>query len=254
MTIRKKSRKLEEGLKKAASSIGKTLTSSQVKLEKTGRKAVKEAARSLDKTLTSSRSKIKKTGKNAAKNAEKIGDGLKKTAASIGKTLTNSQGKLEKTGRKALKKAGKIGDDLKKTATSIGKTLTSSQVKLEKTGRKAVKKTEQLVEGITHSAEEVFTKTADKLKRGAEQIGGDLERGSSRFKGVGRKSVAEAIGILAEEIRLYIEEHEEIGASKLLSVMKSQGHSDAMVFAGMGWLVRDKKIVISSDGKKVSLA
>lgn len=218
MTIKKKSRKLEEGLKKAASSIGKTLTSSQVKLEKTGRKAVKKA--------------------------ETLEKGLKKAATSLGKTLTSSQVKLEKSGRKAVKKA----------ATSLGKTLSSSQVKLEKSGRKAVKKAEKLVEGITHSAGEVLAKTASKLKQAEERISGDLERGSSRFKGVGRKSVAEAIGTLAEEIRLYIEEHEEIGASKLLSVMKSQGHSDAMVFAGMGWLVRDKKIVISSDGKKVSLA
>lgn len=254
MTIRKKSRKLEEGLKKTANSIGETLTISQVKLEKTGRKAVKEAARSIGKSLTSSQGKLKKTGKKAVKNAEKIGDGLKKTVASIGKTLTNSQGKFEKTGRKVVKKAGKIGNGLKKTAHAIGKTLTSSQVKLEKSGRKAVKKTEKLLEGITHSAEEVLTKTANKLKRGKEQTGGDQERGSSRFKGIGRKSVAEAIGKLAEEIRLYMEEHEEIGASKLLSVMKSRGHSDAMVFAGMGWLVRDKKISLSSDGKKVSLA
>lgn len=218
MTIKKKSRKLEEGLKKAASSIGKTLTNSQVKLEKTGRKAVKKA--------------------------EILEEGLKKAANSIGKTLASSQVKLEKSGRKAVKKA----------ATSLGKTLSSSQVKLEKSGRKAVKKAEKLVEGITHSAGEVLAKTASKLKQAEERISGDLERGSSRFKGVGRKSVAEAIGMLAEEIRLYMEEHEEIGASKLLSVMKSQGHSDAMVFAGMGWLVRDKKIVISSDGKKVSLA
>lgn len=218
MTIKKKSRKLEEGLKKAASSIGKTLTRSQVKLEKTGRKAVKKA--------------------------EILEEGLKKAATSIGKTLTTSQVKLEKSGRKAVKKA----------ATSLGKTLSSSQVKLEKSGRKAVKKAEKLVGELTHSAGEVLAKTASTLKQAEERISGDLERGSSRFKGVGRKSVAEAIGMLAEEIRLYIEEHEEIGASKLLSVMKSQGHSDAMVFAGMGWLVRDKKIVISSDGKKVSLA
>lgn len=221
MTIKKKSRKLEEGLKKAASSIGKTLTRSQVKLEKTGRKAVKKA--------------------------EILEEGLKKAATSLGKTLTSSQVKLEKSGRKAVKKG-------KKAATSLGKTLSSSQVKLEKSGRKAVKKAEKLVGDITHSAGEVLAKTASKLKQAEERISGDLERGSSRFKGVGRKSVAEAIGTLAEEIRLYIEEHEEIGASKLLSVMKSQGHSDAMVFAGMGWLVRDKKIVISSDGKKVSLA
>jgi hypothetical protein len=151
------------------------------------------------------------------------------------------------------KKGRKLEDGLKKAATSIGKTLARSQVKIEKTGRKAVKKAEKLVEGITHSAEEVLAKTAGKLKQAEERLSVEQERGATRFKGVGQKSVAEAIGILAGEIRNCMEEHEEIGASKLLSLMKARGNSDAMVFAAMGWLVRDKKIAISEDGKKVSL-
>jgi hypothetical protein len=151
------------------------------------------------------------------------------------------------------KKGRKLEKGLKKAATSIGKTLARSQVKIEKTGRRAVKSAEKLVEGITHSAEEVLAKTASKLKQAEKRLSGEQEKGASRFKGVGQKSVAEAIGILAGEIKICMEEHEELGASKLLSLMKARGHSDAMVFAAMGWLVRDKKIVISEDGKKVSL-
>lgn len=151
------------------------------------------------------------------------------------------------------KKGRKLEKNLKKAASTIGKTLARTQVKIEKTGRRAVKGAEKLVEGITHSAEEVLAQTAGKLRKAEERLSGDKERGASRFKGVGRKSVAEAIAILAGEIRICMEEHEELGASKLLSLMKGRGHSDAMVFAAMGWLVRDKKIVISEDGKKISL-
>ena len=152
------------------------------------------------------------------------------------------------------KKGRKLEDGLKKAATSIGKTLARSQDKIEKTGRRAVKNAEKLVEGITHSAEEVLAQTAGKLRRAGKRRGTNQEKGSTRFKGVGQKSVAEAIGILAGEIKVCMEEQEEIGASRLLSLMKGRGHSDAMVFAAMGWLVKEKKIVISEDGKKVSLA
>lgn len=151
------------------------------------------------------------------------------------------------------KKGRKLEKGLKKAATTIGKTLARTQVKIEKTGRRALKKAEKLVDSVTHSAEEVLAQTAGKLRQAEESISGDLGKGATRFKGVGRKSVAEAIGVLAGEIRVCMEEHEEIGASRLLSLMKGRGHSDAMVFAAMGWLVRDKKIVISEDGKKVSL-
>lgn len=151
------------------------------------------------------------------------------------------------------KKSRKLEKGLKKAATNIGKTLARSQVKIEKTGRKAVKSAGKLVADITHSAEEVLAQTASKLRQAEERLSGDKEKGASRFKGVGQKSVAEAIGMLAGEIRICMEEHEELGASKLLSLMKGRGHSDAMVFAAMGWLVREKKIVISRDGKKISL-
>lgn len=151
------------------------------------------------------------------------------------------------------KKSRKLEQGLKKAATTIGKSLARSQVKIEKTGRQAVKSAEKLVESMTHSAEEVLAKTAGKIKQAEEKISGGRETGSSRFKGAGRKSVAESLGMLADEIRIYLEEHEEIGVSKLLGVMKSRSHSDAMVFAAMGWLVRDAKIAISGDGKKVSL-
>lgn len=150
------------------------------------------------------------------------------------------------------KKGRKLEKGLKKAATTIGKTLARTQVKIEKTGRRVLKKAEKLVDGITHSAEEVLAQTAGKLRQAEESLSG-VEKGATRFKGVGRKSVAEAIGVLAGEIRVCMEEHEEIGASRLLSLMKGRGHSDAMVFAAMGWLIRDKKIVISEDGKKVSL-
>lgn len=151
------------------------------------------------------------------------------------------------------KKGQKIKKGLKKAATSIGKTLAHTQTKIGKTGKRAAKSAEKLVEGLTHTAEEILAKTGNKLKQAEEVLSGDQERVSSRFKGVGQKSVAEAISILAGELRTCMEEHEEIGASKLLSLMKGRGYSDAMVFAAMGWLLRDKKIVISGDGKKVSL-
>jgi hypothetical protein len=152
----------------------------------------------------------------------------------------------------ARKKDRKLEEGLKKAATSVGKTLARSQVKIEKTGRRAVKSAKKLVKGMTHSAEEVLARTAGKLRQAEGLIGGERERNSTRFRGIGHKSVAETIGLLAGEIRIYMEEHEEIGASKLLSVMKGRGYSDAVVFAAMGWLIKEKKIAISEDGKKVS--
>jgi len=151
----------------------------------------------------------------------------------------------------AKKKNRKLEEGLKKTAAALGKTLARSQDKVEKSGRRAAKAAKKLVKTMTHTAEEVLAKTTDKLRQAEEMLEAN-EKGKSRFKGLGQKSVAEAIGILAGEIRIYLEEHEEIGASKLLSVMKKRGNSDAMVFAAIGWLVKEKKVAISEDGKKIS--
>ena len=63
-----------------------------------------------------------------------------------------------------------------------------------------------------------------------------------------------AAGLLAEEVRAYLEENEEIGLSKLVNVMKNQRNSEAMTFGAIGWLARDGKIAISKDGKKIYMA
>jgi len=150
------------------------------------------------------------------------------------------------------KKVTKPAEKIKKAATSVGKALVKSQVKLDKTKRQAVKGAKKLVNKIAHSAENMLEQASKKIKH-AEKITAAKEPGGNRFQATNNKTIVESVGLLAEEIRLYIEENEEIGVSKLLGVMKSRDNGDAMIFAAMGWLIRDRKIVISPDGKKVSL-
>lgn len=150
------------------------------------------------------------------------------------------------------KKATKPEEKTKKAATSIGKTLVKSQVKLDKTKRQPVKGAKKLVNKIAHSAENMHEKASKKIKH-TEKVAAAKEPGGNRFRATDKKTIIESVGLLAEEIRLYIEENEEIGVSKLLGVMKSRDNGDAMIFAAMGWLIRDRKIIISPDGKKVSL-
>lgn len=150
------------------------------------------------------------------------------------------------------KKAAKPEKNIKKAAATIGKALAKSQVKLDKTKRQAVKGAKKLVNKIAHSAEDMLEQASKKIKY-AEKIIADKEPGGNRFRATNNKTIIESVGLLAEEIRLYIEENEEIGVSKLLGVMKSRDNGDAMIFAAMGWLLRDRKIMISPDGKKVSL-
>lgn len=154
----------------------------------------------------------------------------------------------------AIKKRGeKVEKEMKKAATSIGKALAKSQGKVDKTKRQAVKGAKKLVNKIAHSAENMLEQASKKIKQAEKKISANKEPGASRFRSSNDKTVMESVGILAEEIRLYIEENEEIGVSKLLGVMKTRGNGDAMIFAAMGWLLRDKKVTISPDGKKVSL-
>lgn len=151
------------------------------------------------------------------------------------------------------KKSQKLEDDLKQAAASIGKSMASSQVKIEKTRKQAMKGAGKLVSKLAHSAEDILEQTSRKIKEVEEKISGGGESGSNRFRSTGKKTIAESIGLMAEETRLYVEEHEEIGVARVLNIMKSRGHSEAMVFAAIGWLMRDQKISISSDGKKISL-
>ena len=151
------------------------------------------------------------------------------------------------------RKSDKIDENMKKAASSIGKALARSQVKLEKTGRKAVKKAGAMVDKVTHSAERALDRTAKKFQQSANDLSGTRKGSSSRFSGRGKKSVIDSIGLLAEEVRTYLEENEEIGLSKLVNVMKNRGNSEAMAFGSIGWLAREGKVAISKDGKKISI-
>ncbi|NTV15138.1 MAG: hypothetical protein HGA96_14605 [Desulfobulbaceae bacterium] len=150
------------------------------------------------------------------------------------------------------KKGGKLEDNTKKTAKSIGKTVVKSQLTTNKNKGQALKGTKKMVNKIAHSAEKMLEQ-ASKTGKKVEKTTAAKEPGANRFRATDKKSIVESVGVLAEEIRLYIDENEEIGVSKLLGVMKSRGNGEAMIFAAMGWLLRDRKITISPDGKKVSL-
>jgi cell division septum initiation protein DivIVA len=153
----------------------------------------------------------------------------------------------------ARKKSDKLDESLKKAASSIGKALARSQIKLAKTKRQAVKKAEKMVDKVTHSAEQALDLTVKKIHQAEDRISGTEKVTASRFSCRGKKSVTDSIGLLANEIKAYLEEHEEIGLSKLVSVMKNLRNSEAMTFGAIGWLARDGKIAISGDGKKISI-
>jgi len=61
MADKKKSDKIDENMKKAASSIGKVLARSQIKLEKTRRQAVKKAGEMVDKVTQSAEQALERT-------------------------------------------------------------------------------------------------------------------------------------------------------------------------------------------------
>jgi len=151
------------------------------------------------------------------------------------------------------KKTDKIDENMKKAASSIGKALARSQVKLEKTRRQAVKKAGEMVDKVSHSAEQALNRTAPKISQTKNDTSGTRRGPSSRFSGRGKKSVIDSIGLLAGEVLAYLEENEEIGLSKMVNVMKNRGNSEAMAFGSIGWLAREGKITISKDGKKISI-
>jgi len=148
----------------------------------------------------------------------------------------------------AIKKDSKnLKERAKKAATSSGKP-SAPQGKFDKSKRPNVPKSaKKLVHKMAHSVENML------VEQPPEQVGTGKEPGTNRFRATDKKSIIESVGLLAEEIRIYMEENEEIGVSKLLGILKNQGNSEAMIFAAMGWLIRDSKITISPDGKKISL-
>jgi hypothetical protein len=81
MPDKKKSDKIDENMKKAASSIGKALARSQVKLEKTRRQAVKKAGEMVDKVTSSAEQALERTVKKPHKTEDDI-SGTRKVSAS----------------------------------------------------------------------------------------------------------------------------------------------------------------------------
>jgi uncharacterized protein with PhoU and TrkA domain len=81
MTDKKKSDKIDENMKKAASSIGKALARSQVKLEKTRRQAIKKAGEMVDKVTISAEQALDRTVKKTHKTEDDI-SGTRKGSSS----------------------------------------------------------------------------------------------------------------------------------------------------------------------------
>ena len=148
----------------------------------------------------------------------------------------------------AIKKLSKKPKEkMKKSTISTSKTKTTPKLNIDKIKHGTVTKgTKKLVNKMAHSVEKmILTQDGEKNAPGKEH--------TSRFRATDKKTIVESVGLLAEEIKIYMEENEEIGVSKLLGVMKNRENSEAMTFSAMGWLIRDGKIIISTDGKKVSL-
>ena len=139
--------------------------------------------------------------------------------------------------KKNTKKQSAQKDLMTETSIKVGKALARTSIKAEKSTRKVKKMAEELLDNVTG-------KHPKKTSARATSI--PLAPASGL-------SVEGHLGFLAGDIYQILNSKGETAATELVGTLKKRTHSEAIIYAAIGWLAREGQITFSPDGKMLML-
>jgi hypothetical protein len=143
--------------------------------------------------------------------------------------------------------------NLKKAGTAIGQLLARSQAKLEERGRQALKSTGKLVDSMTKKAEETMETGVEKIHEATAPETSAKAQVASAFKPIKNKPIADSIKLLAEEIRIYLDDNGKTPVEELIVIMGRRRRNPGMFFAAVGWLSVEGKVKVTKNGLTLSI-
>jgi len=135
-------------------------------------------------------------------------------------------------------------DFITETSIKVGKALARTTVKAESSTKKVKKMAEDLIDAV--SAKAAGVKKSAAAPRKAPQSRLPLAPASGL-------SVEGHLGFLAGDIYRHLEAEGQTEVNTLLQVLKTRQHSEAMIYAAMGWLAREGRVTFTPDGSSLTI-
>ncbi len=149
------------------------------------------------------------------------------------------------TKKKATQGANSEKDIITETSIKVGKALARTSVQAEKSTRKVKKMAEELLESV-----------GEKVSRKKNTAAAKKNASSSReiaLAPASGLSVEGHLGFLAGDLYQSLKAKGDTPASELVNALKKRGHTEAMIYAAMGWLAREGQVTFTPDGKNLTL-
>lgn len=128
----------------------------------------------------------------------------------------------------------------------VGKALARTSIKAEKSTNKVKKMAEELLDTVTSKKTDKKATASTKKKPAARSRSLPLAPAAGL-------SVEGHLGFLAGDLYRVLEADGETAVNKLISSLKKRSHSEAMIYAAIGWLAREGQVTFTPDGKSLML-
>ncbi len=137
-------------------------------------------------------------------------------------------------------------DLMTEASIKVGKAIARTTVKAETSTRKVKKMAEDLIESVS-------TKATRKKEAPAPPAQATSRKGVNPLSPAPGLSVEGHLGFLAGDIYQHLEAEGQTPVSRLLASLMKRQHSEAMVYAAIGWLAREGRVTFTPDGKDLML-
>ena len=134
---------------------------------------------------------------------------------------------------------------MKETSQKIGQALARSSHKFAEASKKAQNKVGDVVDTVSQKAKEVMH-TLGKVEE-------DTSAPACPFRINTGKSLEGQIGETAGVIYEYLTKNNTVPTSRLVNAVMRQRHTQANVYAALGWMMREAKLEFAEDGAVVRL-
>ncbi|MDH4321820.1 MAG: winged helix-turn-helix domain-containing protein [Desulfobulbaceae bacterium] len=136
-------------------------------------------------------------------------------------------------------------DIITETSIKVGKALARTSIQAEKSTNKVKKMAEELLESVGEKVSRTKNAVAAKKKTAPAR-----EIALAPASGL---SVEGHLGFLAGDLYQTLKAKGDTAASELVNALRKRGHTEAMIYAAMGWLAREGQVTFTPDGKNLTL-
>lgn len=136
-------------------------------------------------------------------------------------------------------------DLMTETSIKVGKAIARTSAKAEANTKKVKKMAEELLDTVSTKA--------GRPKNAGQKSTAKRKKSELPLSPAPGLSVEGHLGFLAGDIYHHLQAEGQTPVSTLLTTLKKRQHSEAMIYAAMGWLAREGQVTFTPDGRDLIL-